>query len=105
MTLDIPAGAVQPLDSELFKQEAPVQREKTPAPLTVKVMVNFAPQDSASSTLQPFDTVALVSILRSIARDPHIGAFSVVAYNMQEQRVIYRQEAPRRSISRRWGTR
>ena len=54
--------------------------------------MNFAPQDSTSSTLQPFDTVALVSILRSIARDPHVGSFSVVAYNMQEQRIIYRQE-------------
>jgi hypothetical protein len=92
MTVDIAPGAVQPLDSELFKQEAPVQREKAATPLNVKVMVNFAPQDSASSTLQPFDTVALVSILRSIARDPRVGSFSVVAYNMQEQRIIYRQE-------------
>ncbi len=30
MTVDIPAGAVQPLDSEPFKEEAPVQREKAP---------------------------------------------------------------------------
>jgi hypothetical protein len=92
MTVDILPGAVQPLDSELFKEEAPVQREKAPIPLNVKVMVNFAPQDASSSTLQPFDTVALVSILRSIARDPRVGEFSVVAYNMQEQRIIYRQE-------------
>ncbi len=92
MTVDIPAGAVQPLDSELFKEEAPVERAKAASPVAVKVMVNFAPQDSASSTMQPFDTVALVSILRSIARDPHIDSFSVVAYNMQEQRVIYRQD-------------
>jgi hypothetical protein len=92
MTVDIAPGAVQPLDSELFKEEAPVARDKAPAPLNVKVMVNFGPQDSASSTMQPMDTVALVSILRSIARDPRVGCFSVVAYNMQEQRVIYRQE-------------
>jgi hypothetical protein len=91
MTVDIAAGAIQPLDSELFKEESPVERAKTPSPLNVKVMVNFAPQDSSSSTMQPFDTVALVSILRNIARDPRVGAFSVVAYNMQEQRVIYRQ--------------
>jgi len=36
---------------------------------------------------------ALVSILRSIARDPRIGTFSVVAFNMQQQRVLYRQDA------------
>ena len=92
MTVDIAPGMVEPVDSELFKQEAPVSREKAPAPLNVKVMVNFAPQDSTSSTMQPADTVALISILRSIARDPRVGSFSVVAYNMQEQRVIYRQD-------------
>jgi hypothetical protein len=55
-------------------------------------MVNFAPQHADSATLQPLDTNALLSILRSIAREPKIGKFSIVAFNMQEQRVIYRQE-------------
>jgi hypothetical protein len=55
-------------------------------------MVNFAPQDSLSATMQPIDINALISILRNIAREPRIGKFSVVAYNMQEQRVIYRQD-------------
>ena len=55
-------------------------------------MVNFAPQDSRSATLQPLDTNALLSILRNIARDPRIAKFSIVAFNMQEQRVLYRQE-------------
>jgi hypothetical protein len=56
-------------------------------------MVNFAPQNSLSATLQPLDTNALVSILRNIAREPRIGKFSIVAFNMQEQRVVYRQDA------------
>ena len=42
--------------------------------------------------LQPVDTGALVSILRSIFREPRIGKFSIVAFNMQEQKVVYRQE-------------
>jgi hypothetical protein len=92
MSVDIRAGYVQPMDTEPFKQEGPVTREKGP-PLKVKVMVNFAPQDSSSSTLQLVDTQALVSILRSIARDPRIGGFTLVAYNMQEHKVIYRQDA------------
>jgi hypothetical protein len=92
MTVDIPAGGIRAFDPELFKAEAPVERDRAATPLNVKVMVNFAPQDSASSTMQPFDTVCLVSILRSIVRDPHVGSFSLVAYNMQEQRIIYRQE-------------
>jgi hypothetical protein len=92
MALDIAAGVVQPADSEPFRLEAPVEREQHDGPLNVKVVVNFAPQDSASATLQPLDTNALVSILRGIVRDPRIGKFSIVAFNMQEQRVIYRQD-------------
>jgi len=92
MVLDIAADAVQPADTEPFKQEPPVQRDQRDSALNVKVIMNFAPQDSTSAALQPHDTAALISILRSIAREPRINRFSVVAYNMQEQRVIYRQD-------------
>ena len=60
--------------------------------LNVKVMVNFAPQHASSATLKPLDTSALVSILRNISREPRICMFSVVAFNMTEQRVLYRQD-------------
>ena len=69
-----------------------MQRAPNEPLLNVKVLVNFAPQNSLSAALQPLDTSALVSILRSIVRDPRIGKFSIVAFNMQEQRVVYRQE-------------
>ena len=92
MALDIPPTTVQPADREPFKQEAPVERQQQEPPLNVKVVINFAPQDSASATMQPLDTNALISILRNIAREPRIGKFSIIAYNMQEQRVIYRQQ-------------
>jgi hypothetical protein len=93
MALDIAPNAVQVADSEPFKQEPPVERAGRNAPLNVKVVVNFAPQDSGAATLQPLDLNALISILRNIAREPRITRFSIVAFNMQEQRVIYRQEA------------
>ncbi|MDQ2712011.1 MAG: acetyltransferase [Acidobacteriota bacterium] len=60
--------------------------------LNVKLLVNFAPQDSLSATLQKSDTDALVSILKTIQRDPRIGRISLVAFNMSESRVVYRQE-------------
>jgi len=93
MALDITARQIEPVDMEPFKQEPPVERDSREPPLNVKVMVNFAPQNALSATLQPLDTNALVSILRNIARDPRIGKFSIVAFNMQEQRVIYRQDS------------
>ena len=94
IALDIPASAVQQADMEPFRQEPPlVAREAQADPLNVKVIVNFAPQDSLSATLQPIDTRALLSILRNMAREPRITRFSIVAFNLQEQRVIYRQES------------
>lgn len=84
--------AIQASEREPFKEEPPVMREPAGGPLNVKVIVNFAPQNSRSATLQPLDTNALISILRGIAREPQIRKFSIVAFNMQEQRVVYRQE-------------
>jgi len=92
IALDIAPNRVLAAETEPFKQEPPVERAPQEGPLNVKVIVNFAPQDSLSATLQPIDTNALISILRSIAREPRITKFSIVAFNMQEQRVIYRQE-------------
>jgi hypothetical protein len=83
---------IQASEREPFKEEPPVMREPAGGPLNVKVIVNFAPQNSRSATLQPLDTNALISILRGIAREPQIRKFSIVAFNMQEQRVVYRQE-------------
>jgi hypothetical protein len=93
ISLDIQPNAIQPTDREPFKAELPVEREVRETPINVKVMVNFAPQNSHSATLQPLDTNALLSILRNISREPRIGKFSIVAFNMQEQRVLYRQQA------------
>jgi len=96
MSLAIPPESIQRTDPEQFKEEPPVARASDQPPLNVKMLVNFAPQNSLSSTLQPVDTSALVSILRSIVRDPRIGKFSIVAFNMQEQKVVYRQEGAER---------
>lgn len=61
--------------------------------VSVKLLVNFAPQNFNSPALQRTDTEALVSILKAIERDPHIAHIALVAFNMQEGRIVYRQEA------------
>lgn len=92
LVLMMAPGNVEAAEQSLFKDEPPVEHPPTEGPLNVKVIVNFAPQNARSATLQPLDTNALISILRSIAREPRIQRFSIVAFNMQEQRVVYRQE-------------
>jgi hypothetical protein len=90
--LSVMANSILASDNELFKEEPPVRRGGTDGALNVKVMVNFAPQRASSATLRPLDTSALVSILRNISREPRIVKFSIVAFNMTEQRVLYRQD-------------
>jgi len=92
VTLDIQPDTILSADHEPFKDEPPVLRKAAGDPLNVKVIVNFAPQDAAAAALHPVDTNALISILRGIAREPRIGKFSIVAFNLQERRVVYRQE-------------
>ena len=93
MKLEMPPSAIEAAHLEQFTEEPPVTRPLDKTPLKIKVLVNFAPQNSGASTMRPQDTSALVSILRRLAREPQFGKFSVVAFNIQEQRVIYRQDA------------
>ncbi len=92
VSIVMPAGSVEATPRELFQEEPPVVRAEGDSLLNVKVLINFAPQKAYSAVLQPLDISALVSILRSISREPRIGKFSVIAFNVQEQRVIYRQD-------------
>jgi hypothetical protein len=86
-------GSVEPALGGQFHEEPPVERDSSGTPLNLKVLINFAPQRANASTLRPLDTAALVSILRTLSRDPRIGKFTLVAFNLQEQRVFFRQEA------------
>ncbi len=61
--------------------------------LNVKLLVNFAPQNAVSAALQRSDTEALVSILKTIQRDPRVARVSLIAFNMTEGQVVYRQDA------------
>lgn len=92
LTVALPPGRIEAADAEPFREEPPVARALDQPPLNVKVLVNFAPQNARAATLQPLDIAALVAILRGIARDPRISKFSVIAFNLQEQRIIYRQD-------------
>ncbi len=90
--LAIEPASIESADVEFFKEDPPVARVKPDQAYKVKVLINFAPQQSFASTMLPVDMSALTSILRNISRDPMIGKFSVVAFNMNEQRVVYRQD-------------
>ncbi|MBI3697324.1 MAG: acetyltransferase [Acidobacteria bacterium] len=92
LPLTMPPNTVGPRPQEPFGEQPPVERASSDRLLNVKILVNFSPTNPRESTMKPWDIEAIVSILRSIAREPQIGRFTVVAFNMQEERVIYRED-------------
>jgi hypothetical protein len=92
MPLFIDANQILQSLSEPFVNDA-LQRPNTPGEngINVKLLVNFAPQNINSPALQRSDTEALVSILKAIERDPHVAHIALVAFNMEESRIVYRQ--------------
>jgi hypothetical protein len=90
--LPIAANTIEASDLEFFKDEPPVTRIEGPDTIKVKVLLNFAPQKASAASMAPIDTSALVSILRNISREPKIYKFSLVAFNMTDQKVVYRKE-------------
>ena len=88
----IAAHTAEPAIQDQFLEDPPVQRVPGSL-LNVKMMVNFAPQDQKSSAMRPIDTLALVTLMRRITREPRVGKFSVVVFNIAEQRVVYRQSS------------
>jgi hypothetical protein len=83
-------GFVKPAQVELFSEEPPVTRKTEAA--SVDVIVNFAPREPTSASLDENDLRGVIAILRQIARDPNIGSYSLVACSIPEHKVLHRQE-------------
>lgn len=92
VALELAPGEIAASALETYQEDAPVERAQDQPGLNVKVLVNFAPPSANSAVLQPLDRNALLSILRSITREPRVGKFSIVAFNLQEQRILFRQD-------------
>jgi hypothetical protein len=92
VSLVIAPGSIQAGEAEHFQEEPPVERAHSEPALSVKVLMNYAPQKRFAPSMRPIDTQALVSILRTLSREPRFGKFSLVAFNLEERRVVYRQQ-------------
>lgn len=60
--------------------------------LGIKILLNLSPASSFESVLNPLHTSVLMSIVRSIVRQPGIGRFTLVAFNLRGQQIVYRQD-------------
>lgn len=93
LALTRPSHTVAPHEEQLFLAEPPVRRAAESELLHVKILANFSPQDLSDARIRPSELRSLVSMLRAIAREPQFGEFSLVAFSMQEERILYEQES------------
>jgi hypothetical protein len=63
-------------------------------PLKIRLLVH-AGSNTRGAPLSLSQKDALLSMIRGIAREPRIGSFSVVAFNVDQSQVIFRQESVR----------
>ena len=80
-------------NSDIFFEDPPVLRSASKSLSHVKVLVNFTPTDPRDVRLRSYDLRNLISILRAISRDPGFGVFGLTAFDMQQERVIFEQQA------------
>jgi hypothetical protein len=94
MRLFISPDEIQAALFEPFRDEPTSHRTVSgDDPINLKLLVNFAPEAKDQASLPAVDLAALVGILKTIEHDPRVGHVSLVAFNMQEHRVLYRQAA------------
>jgi hypothetical protein len=61
-------------------------------PVRLKILLNLSPAKAQESILRPEDGTALLSILRSIIGQPGVALSTFVAFNLRDQKIVYRQE-------------
>jgi hypothetical protein len=74
-----------------FDDEPPVERTAT-QPLHVRILLNLSPVKPQESILRPGDAAVLLSMLRSITREFAFSRFTLVAFNLREQKIVHRQD-------------
>jgi len=87
----LPAGSIQPEPKGPFEGETRVMRGGQHS-LNVLLLLHIAPEALGAAEIQPAETLMLFSILRQIAREPRIGTYSVVAFNLDQNEIFYRRQ-------------
>lgn len=93
VTLWVEPGEIRPAN-RLFAKETPIKREPD-HPIRLLVFFHVAPESTGAAALESNETAALAAILRSIAREPRVESYSIAAFNLEQDRVLYREhDAP-----------
>jgi hypothetical protein len=79
------------VDRNLFSNEPPIKRELM-QPLRIKLLLNLSPAKPQDSILKSADAAVLFSLLHSVADQPGVAISALVAFNLRDQKVVYRKD-------------
>jgi len=87
----LPQGTVVAQGAAPFAAEMPVRRDLANR-FHVLVLFHATSQVPEASGMRATEVSVMLSILRSIAREPRINSYSIVAFNLERSAVLYRSE-------------
>ena len=88
-----PMNLIRPYREDTFADEPPVVRATEAAGgLHVALLVNLAPLDRNRFKLDAHEIESLVTMLRTLHREPSLGLFSLTAFNAYDRRLVYSVE-------------
>jgi len=79
------------VDRNLFSN-GPQTPQDLAQPLRIKLLLNLSPSNPRNSILGTADAAALLAILHSVVDQPGISVSTLVAFNLRDQKILYRQE-------------
>ena len=85
-------GEVAPSVVFLFRDEKSVRGGPADKKLRIKLLVSMDVRRRRQVTMRLWQYSRLVAILRSLSRNPSLVAFSLVAFSLEDQQILYQQD-------------
>ena len=88
-----PTNLIRPYREHTFADEPPVARAtESPGGLHIALLVNLAPLDRGRFKLNAHEIESLVTMLRTLHREPSLGLFSLTAFHAYSRQAVYAVE-------------
>jgi hypothetical protein len=88
--LGMPANTADAVPADPFDDGSDKPRTAAHG-FNVKLLVNFSAPGLDTGSMTSDDLRGITAILQGVAREPRFGRFSLVAFSVDQQRVVYRQ--------------
>jgi len=88
-TIALEAGSVIASNELTHEKRSAPQTDARPA---VTILAHVSSQRSGAAALLPEEKQTLLSILRGISREPCIGSFSLIGFNLEHSKVLFKED-------------